>query len=200
MIFFKNRKLIEEMDYFHSVEDPWDAYLTHAEIAKIIETNLPCDKVYKEVLDIGVGDGVLWTNFTKLRVKKLVALDISKKAIQKLKKLKITNVEELIVKRRDIHSFKTFRKYSLIISTFSINYLEIRTNIKRFIKTMYNIKICLDKNGVFVIVAPIYSDDDLIDSCTRRKIFENFKFVLDYHDFIIIHDTKIEILILKVGD
>jgi 2-polyprenyl-3-methyl-5-hydroxy-6-metoxy-1,4-benzoquinol methylase len=96
----------------------------------------------KKLLDVGCGEG----NLDVLLSKKyeLTGIDISRKALSMAK----TKVPKALFALKDIRTFRTDKKYDIIVSACAIDHgHNLRSGFERIIK---NLSTCLNDNGALI--------------------------------------------------
>lgn len=124
----------------------------------------------KKALDIGCGDGKISLGLAMAGFK-VIAVDKDKKKLAKLKGE--DNIETI---HKDIRDYRIRKKFDLIISRYSLNFIP-RPNFIKLIKDIYN---SLQQDGIFYLF--IFTKDDPMakkwDSdrfYTRKEIKSLFK-------------------------
>ena len=161
-------------------EDPWSAVLVFDLISGFIITHTQGQ--YKQVLDVGCGEGLLTSTLKKMSVN-YTGIDVSQAALarayEKNKDLKETEFKLLDFDEISSHASETNKKFDLLCFNFTLDYLGFQKHPKKFTQNLYSVlSTSTAPHCDLLIFNPIYSEKNLEDLKKYVFLFKNFGFNL----------------------
>ena len=163
-------RLKRHLEFLYQSTDPWDLEKDITAIVSELSSFLKA-KQFKHILDIGGGEGA-FLPLLHSHAPFVECVEISKKAIRKAKQKSATT----LFFQSNIQDFELGNnKYDLILMSFVVDYLGFDRFPERFAFLLLRISKALVMEGFFIIVNPLYREEDIKKYKKMEVMLQNFK-------------------------